>query len=164
MKYAGHAALCGALSIAQLAVSAFPAPEATTAPEEKVVTVTAYRVSKLVGMDVKNADGQALGKVNELVLDVDSGQVMYVALSTGGVLGVGDKLFAVPWKEFQLKRDEDDSYFVLNLDKAKLETAPGFDEENWPDVADENWRNEIDRYYNAEREQARDTKAAPRAK
>jgi sporulation protein YlmC with PRC-barrel domain len=163
MKFLGHAVLCGAMGVAQLTASAFPAPQAETTPSEKVVTVTAFRASKLVGMNVKNAEGEDLGKINELVLDVESGKVMYAALSMGGVLGVGDKLLAIPWKEFQLKHDEDDSYFVLAIAKAKLEAAPGFDEENWPDFADKNWRDEIDQYYRAEKEAVRDATVAPRS-
>jgi sporulation protein YlmC with PRC-barrel domain len=158
-----RASLCGALSVVQWGVTAFVPPEATSPPSERIVAVSAYRVSKLVGMEVKNQANEDLGTIKELVVDVETGKVMYVALSIGGVLGIGDKLLAVPWKEFQLKHDEAESYFVLKIAKAKLGAAPGFDEDNWPDVADQGWRDDIDRYYQQEKEQARDA-AAPQAK
>jgi sporulation protein YlmC with PRC-barrel domain len=158
MKMLMQLALCSALSAAQAGVTSFAQQDAPagTSASEKVVTVKAFRVSKLEGMVVKNETGEDLGKINELVLDVESGKVMYVALSVGGVLGVGDKLIAVPYQEFQLKHDEADTYFVLDIAKPKLEAAPGFDEDNWPDVADQKWRDEIDHYYHAEREKVRD--------
>jgi sporulation protein YlmC with PRC-barrel domain len=147
MKVLAQLALYGALSVAQIGASAWLQPGATSGSGEKIVAVKAFRTSKLVGMKVKNDVSEDLGKINELVLDVEAGKVMYVALSVGGVLGVGDKLIAIPWTEFQLKHEEDDTYFVLDIDKEKLEAAPGFDEDDWPDVADQAWRDQVDRYY-----------------
>ena len=86
------------------------------------------RASKIIGTDVKNAQGQNLGKVKELVLDPESGQVVYAVVSFGGLLGVGDKLFAVPWRVLSWTRDKE--YYVLNVDKDTLKKAPGFDKKH----------------------------------
>jgi sporulation protein YlmC with PRC-barrel domain len=110
---------------------------------------TRYRrvlsASTLAGDTVRNAQGEDLGKIDEIMIDIPSGQVAYAVVSVGGVLGIGDKLFAVPWSALTV--DEDEKCFILNVDKRTLETAPGFDKNNWPDMADTSWGSEVHRYY-----------------
>lgn len=101
--------------------------------------------SSLAGDRVKNGADEDLGKVTELMIDLPSGRVAYAVLSFGGVLGMGNKLFAVPWNALTL--DEDEKHFILNVDKARLENAPGFDKDNWPDMADQTWGGRIYSYY-----------------
>ena len=110
---------------------------------------TRYRrvlsASTLAGDNVQNSAGEDLGKVDELMIDIPTGRVAYAVLSIGGFLGMGNKLFAVPWSA--LRVDEDKKVFVLDVDKKKLENAPGFDKDNWPDMADITWGTEIFSYY-----------------
>jgi sporulation protein YlmC with PRC-barrel domain len=120
-----------------------------------------FRSSKLIGMDVKNPSGENLGEINELVIDVNTGRISYAALSFGGILGLGDKLFAVPWEQLKLKQDQNGSHFVLNLAKDKLENAPGFDKNNWPDVADANWSETVNTYYREHGSKDRNVSSAP---
>ncbi len=89
-----------------------------------------------------------LGKVEDIMLDLQSGKVAYVVVSFGGFLGIGSKLFAMPWEAFQL--DADNKVFRLDLDKQVLENAPGFDKDNWPDFADREWGSKIYSYYGYE--------------
>jgi sporulation protein YlmC with PRC-barrel domain len=103
---------------------------------------------EVVGRKVVNTQGENLGKVEEVMIDAVPGRVAYAVLSFGGFLGVGDKLFAVPWKS--LNYDPQQEAFVINADKRLLEKAPGFDKNSWPDLADTNWRASIYSYYNAE--------------
>ena len=111
----------------------------------------AYRrvlsASTLGGDRVKNSQGEDLGKVEEIMIDIPTGRVAYVVLSFGGFLGMGDKLFAIPWTSLML--DEDEKCFVLEADKELLKAAPGFDKNNWPDMADPAWRTQIYSYYGA---------------
>src|SRR5579871_1684618 len=99
----------------------------------------------LTGDSVRNAAGEDLGKIDEIMIDIPSGRVAYAVLSFGGFLGMGNKLFAVPWDALTL--DEDNHEFILNVSKQQLENAPGFDKENWPDMADPTWGTEIYSYY-----------------
>lgn len=99
----------------------------------------------LAGDHVRNSAGEDLGKIEEIMIDVPTGRVAYAVLSFGGFLGMGDKLFALPWNALQLNEDEHE--FILNVDKATLENAPGFDKDNWPDMADENWASQIYGHY-----------------
>jgi sporulation protein YlmC with PRC-barrel domain len=101
----------------------------------------------LAGDSVKNSAGEDLGKVDEIMIDIPSGQVAYAVLSFGGFLRMGNKLFAVPWSALRL--DEDEKCFILDVDKSTLESAPGFDKENWPDMADTAWGARIFKHYGA---------------
>ena len=99
----------------------------------------------LIGNDVYNVQEEDLGDIEEMMLDMKTGEVCYAVLSFGGFLGMGDKLFAVPWKS--LKLDTANKRFTLDVNKEKLESAPGFDKDNWPDMADSTWQTKVDSYY-----------------
>jgi len=102
----------------------------------------------LAGDRVRNSEGDDLGTVEEIMIDLESGRVAYVVLSFGGFLGIGDKLFAVPWDALRLNTDNHE--FILDVDKQVLENAPGFDKDNWPDMADVNWATGIHSHYGRE--------------
>ena len=87
----------------------------------------------IIGDKVINTAGEQLGTIKELMIDLDGGLIAYAVLSFGGILGMGDKLFAIPWEAFSI--DTDNRTFILNVDKEVLENAPGFDKDNWPDNA-----------------------------
>ena len=99
----------------------------------------------LIGNDVYNQNDEDLGDIKEIMLDTNTGKVSYAVLSYGGFLGMGEKLFAVPWEA--LKLDTENKRFVLNVDSEKLESAPGFDKDNWPNMADEKWADSIHSFY-----------------
>src|SRR5919197_705965 len=99
----------------------------------------------LEGDDVVSAQGEDLGNIKSIMIDVPSGRVAYAVLSSGGFLGIGDKLFAIPWNALTL--DADNKCFVLNVDKERLKNAPGFDKDHWPSMADQRWATEVHSYY-----------------
>jgi len=99
----------------------------------------------LTGDDVYNRQGEHLGDIKEIMLDMRSGRVGYAVLSFGGFLGMGEKLFAVPWSALTL--DPENKRFVLDVEKARLADAPGFDKDHWPDMGDQSWTKEIHAYY-----------------
>jgi sporulation protein YlmC with PRC-barrel domain len=108
------------------------------------------RSRDLVGMKVYNKQDQDLGKIEDLVLDPNSGKIQYTVLTSGGFIGMGTKYFAVPWNVLQLVLLSKDTttrfgtvkedHFVLDISKEALRTAPGIDKDNWPEVADQNWQ------------------------
>lgn len=102
----------------------------------------------LIGDKVRNPQGEELGSLKEIMLDVSTGHIAYAVISFGGFLGLGDKLFAIPWG--MLTVDTENKELVLDVDKSVLENAPGFDKDNWPDFADRTWATEIYSYYNYE--------------
>jgi sporulation protein YlmC with PRC-barrel domain len=110
------------------------------------------RVSEMIGMNVHNKAGEEIGEVNDIVLDIKQGKVRYVALSVGGFLNIGDKLFAVPWKSFKCEKSEDGTSrtLLLNIDKKRLEGAPGFNQDNWPDFANREFTELVDKYYSGD--------------
>lgn len=101
--------------------------------------------STLIGDKVTNAQNENLGKVEDLMVDLESGRVAYCVLSFGGFLGMGEKLFAVPWRALTL--DAEEHAFVLNVTKERLKDAPGFDKDDWPDLTDRDLRSRIYGFY-----------------
>jgi sporulation protein YlmC with PRC-barrel domain len=99
----------------------------------------------LIGNDVYNHKNEDLGDIKEIMLDMRSGKVGYAVLSFGGFLGMGEKLFAVPWNALTL--DTKNKRFVLKVEKDRLKGAPGFDKSKWPNMADQSWAKEIHSYY-----------------
>jgi sporulation protein YlmC with PRC-barrel domain len=109
------------------------------------VQPTSLSASTITGDKVRNPDGESLGHLEEIVIDLESGRVSYAVLASGGFLGLGDKLFAVPWD--LLSVDTENKEVVLNVSKEMLENAPGFDKDNWPDSDDRSWMVDVYRYY-----------------
>jgi len=99
----------------------------------------------LIGDNVVNASGEDLGEIKAIMLDVESGRVAYAVLSFGGFLGMGNKLFAIPWSALTL--DADEKRFVLDVAKDRLDNAPGFDKDHWPAMADASWARQLHEYY-----------------
>src|SRR6185312_11384570 len=99
----------------------------------------------LLGNDVYNGAEEDLGDIKEFMIEMSSGRIAYAVLSFGGFLGMGDKLFAVPWEA--LKLDTGNHRFVLNVDREALKNAPGFDKDHWPSMADPTWAAGVHRFY-----------------
>jgi sporulation protein YlmC with PRC-barrel domain len=99
----------------------------------------------ILGDSVVNRTGETLGKIEELMLDLEKGRVAYAVLSFGGFLGMGEKLFAIPFEA--LKLDASREHFTLDIDKEKLKNAPGFDKHNPPQASDRTWGAEVYKFY-----------------
>lgn len=99
----------------------------------------------IVGVEVRSPQGDKLGKIEAIMLDKLQGRVAYVVLSFGGFLGMGDKLFAIPWSMFSYNNKEE--CFNLSLDKETLKKSPGFDKDHWPDMSNPAWSSSIHKYY-----------------
>lgn len=130
-----------------------PAPPAQTAPKpaDAGTGPFVHSAEHLIGMEIKNTAGEKLGKVEDLVV-YSNGNIAYAVLSFGGVLGMGDKHFAIPWgclggPASRTDRTIRDDHVVLAVDKERLKAAPGFDKNNWPKLADVAWCAEVDKYY-----------------
>ena len=102
----------------------------------------------LAGQNVVNPKGESLGNVKELMLDITTGHIAYVVISFGGFLGMGDKLFAVPFSRFAL--DAENEQWVLDVKEETLEDAPGFDKNNWPDMGVSSFGSTIHTHYGVE--------------
>ena len=134
------------------AAPAAPAPQAE-APSDKMLgdksaSASSYAgqisAKQLLNESIKNAANETVGDINDITLGSD-GKITAVIVGVGGFLGMGDKLFAIPWGALTLAADN--KCFVLNVAKERLENAPGFDKEHWPSMADMTWAREIHGYY-----------------
>lgn len=106
---------------------------------------TIVNVNDIISLKVKNNQGQDLGKIETIMLHKVDGKVAYLVLSYGGFLGMGNKLFAIPWNVFSYDKEKD--CLILSLSEEKLKNSPGFDKDNWPDMSDHNWNSSIHTYY-----------------
>lgn len=116
------------------------------ATHTETLTRNTLSASTIIGDPVHNAMDEDLGKIEDLMIDLSSGRVAYAVLSFGGFLGMGNKLFAVPFRA--MKVDTEKHAFVLDVPKDRLKDAPGFDKDNWPDVSDMGYRSQIYSFYN----------------
>lgn len=101
--------------------------------------------SSLSSDDVYNPKGEKLGDIKDLMIDIENGKVCYAVLSFGGFLSLGEKLFAVPWSALTV--DTENKRFVMDTDEERLKNAPGFDSDNWPDMADATWGRSVHTHY-----------------
>ncbi len=100
---------------------------------------------KVEGTAVVSAKGESLGHISEIMIDKVSGKVAYAVLKYGSVMGLGGKLFALPWEV--LKYDTRFDSYVVDIPEERLKNAPSFDENNPPDMADPQWGKRVRDYY-----------------
>lgn len=99
----------------------------------------ARRITALTGMAVKSPTGENLATVRDFMIDVKEQHVVFAAVGHGGVLGVNEKLFAVPWDAMEVRSltaKAADEAFILNVEKTVFDTNPGFDKDRWPTEGD----------------------------
>lgn len=101
--------------------------------------------SSLDDTKVYAADGEHVGEIKAIMIDVQSGRVAYAVLTTGGFLGIGDTLHAIPWNA--LVMDTDAKCFRLGLTSDRIKDAPGFNKDSWPRMADPQWATTVHQYY-----------------
>jgi hypothetical protein len=136
--------------------SSAAAPSSTAGPDVYPSTKSSYagqsmnliKAGDLKDNKVKNRSNEDLGKIEELMIHMDSGRIAYAVLSFGGILGIGNKLFAIPWSALSFNRDRGE--FILDVPKDRLENAPGFDKDNWPDMANPDWGENVHKFYGQE--------------
>jgi hyperosmotically inducible protein len=108
---------------------------------------TVSKSSKVIGAEVRNAADEKLGKVEDLAIDLEAGRIVQVILSVGGVLGIGDKLVAVPPSSFSV---DSDNKVRLETDKARLKASEKFDTSRWEDNFQPSQVSRVYREYNTE--------------
>lgn len=110
-------------------------------------SVRALSASTLIGDDIRDPAGEDLGKLKDIMIDINSSRIAYAVVTFGGFLGLGNKQFAIPWDALSV--DTQARALVLNVDRQILEDAPGFEPNNWPLTTngDEEWLVEIYDYY-----------------
>lgn len=122
---------------------------ATDMPRGRAATAqpTLLSAGTIKGDEVCNLKNETLGTIEEVMLDTHDGKIRYAVLAAGGFLGMGERLFAIPWSALTL--DGPHHRFTLDVDKERLKNAPGFDKDAWPDWSDSTWSAGVDSYYGA---------------
>jgi sporulation protein YlmC with PRC-barrel domain len=102
----------------------------------------------MIGDDIFDENDEKVGNLEEIMIDLDRGRIAYAVLSFGGILGMGDKLFAIPWDA--LRVDAMNENLVTDVDKDALEDAPGFDKDDWPETVEHDWLTTVYDFYGYE--------------
>lgn len=101
--------------------------------------------TSIIGDNIENPQGEDLGKIDNLMINLSTGEIEYAVVEFGSFLGVGGKLFAVPFQELRL--DPERRIFILNRDKEYLKESPGFDKSHWPETNDHSYFDNVRMYY-----------------
>lgn len=158
-KYASIYSMAGILIIFCLSIDASYAQQSPMAEKkqenkqtdiyrtEKGKKINAFMVTNITGSTVRNMDGEELGTIEDIVVDIDTGQILYAIMDFGGFLGIGGKLFPVNWQALAPLPSE--GVFLLDIAKNKLKNAPAYDKANLPDMGERQWGEEIAAFYKA---------------
>jgi len=103
--------------------------------------------TSIIGDKIENLQGENLGKIDNLMINIQTGEIEYAVLESGSFLGIGGKLFAVPYHQLYLNADRE--CFVIDRDTAWFENMPGFDKSHWPDTNDHRYFDDVDTYWGA---------------
>lgn len=119
---------------------------------DDVTSGSQIRASQLIGQNIYNKAEESIGEINDVVMDASTGKIAYVAVSYGGMFGLGDSLFAVPFKAFKCtkEQDGDDYHLCLDVNKQQLENAQGFNQDRWPSAADMQFMAKLNKLYNVQ--------------
>jgi sporulation protein YlmC with PRC-barrel domain len=103
--------------------------------EDSVLENTPVKVltaKSIIGDKVVNTQGEKLGDIKDIMLNVTTGCAEYVVIEFGGILGIGEKFFAIPFKALSLNPDR--QVFIIDKTKSELKSVPGFDKDHWPET------------------------------
>lgn len=101
-----------------------------------------HKASDIIGMEVRNHQGEKLGDVKDVMVDMRTGRIPFAVLSTEGM---GNRLVAVPPSALNAKAGQNE--LVLNMDRERLRSAPSFERNRWPDMANQQWSSDVYRFY-----------------
>jgi len=135
--------LLAAALLASPVMSFAQSGDSAMTPAERHDWERSHRISKVIGSDVRNKAGEKIGDIRDLMID-NNGVIKLAIVSTGGFLGVGDRLHAVPWDVLTLGPKDD---HILDIDRAHLQNTPGFTSKTWPNLGDDHWMADNRRYY-----------------
>jgi sporulation protein YlmC with PRC-barrel domain len=104
-----------------------------------------HKLNDVIGMKVENVNNQTMGKVNNVVVDMPTGRVMYVVLAPDSSLSLGNNLYALPSDALTLSPDK--KHLVSNIDQQKLASAPHFEKNSWPNLTDATFASQVYQFY-----------------
>jgi sporulation protein YlmC with PRC-barrel domain len=119
-------------------------PPAAPLPEGQMQLVAS---EQLIGLNVRNPAGENLGDINDIVIDAQANQARYAVIGFGGFLGLGERLFAYPLEVLELAPARNE--VILNVSRAQLDQAPGYDRAQIPDWND--YLAQVDRFWGTAR-------------
>jgi sporulation protein YlmC with PRC-barrel domain len=106
---------------------------------------TLQDASALCNRAVVDVNGEVMGSVVDVMLDLSRGCVAYAIVATDGFVGLGERHFAVPWRALRAEGEQ----FVLMVQARALATAPSFDRDHWPRTPSKAWHRDVHAYFHS---------------
>lgn len=105
---------------------------------------TLVLASTILDEDIEDRRDEAIGELEDLMIDMNTGGIGYAVISEEGP---SDTYHAVPWTVFNTRETDDRTLLVLDMSPRDIESSPGFDRDNWPDMASSRWARDIHEFY-----------------
>lgn len=99
--------------------------------------------TSLCARTVVDSKGEVLGSIVDLLLDLERGRIAYGVVASGGFMGVGERLVAVPWNALM----PGTRHFVLQGTRSVLESGPVFEHEQWNRVPSRRWHERVHAHF-----------------
>jgi sporulation protein YlmC with PRC-barrel domain len=96
------------------------------------------KVSSLLKSEVLNRANEKIASVSDLILLPD-GKIQYAILGVGGVVGIGTKYTAIPWKRLDVKHVHGKWAVSLDMTRDRLDQAPMLQDDHYRELANPQW-------------------------
>lgn len=116
-----------------------------TSRHRRAVSSNVSGATSLCAQTVIDSTGEAVGSIVDILLDLERGRIAYALVACGGFVGMGERLFAVPWPALQRHGGQ----FLLNGNRFLLESGPSFDREHWSDTPEQGWHERVHAHFHS---------------
>ncbi len=99
---------------------------------------------RVEGTAVFNRQGEKLGTISKFMVGKRSGRVEYAVMGFGGLFGMGERDYPLPWNVLDF--DPDKGGYVVDLDKEQLKNAPSVERGTDP-AYDRDYGEQVYTYY-----------------
>lgn len=114
--------------------------------EEEMGPDRTIMAEEFLGINVQDSEGNSLGEVEDVIIDIETGEIRYFVVAAGGFLGIGEKLIPVPPLFFAYAATGDE-FLTSNVSVDILSAAPTFDLDNLPGSSSAGWDSSIRSYW-----------------
>ena len=99
----------------------------------------------VIGAEISSSKGGRIGHIQDLIVDLKSGLVIYAIVSFDQTVGTEDQYFPIPVKA--IKENPQDEEIILDIEREQLDDAPSFDTKDWPRKYEEEFVRSVYNHY-----------------
>ncbi|MEZ4715014.1 MAG: PRC-barrel domain-containing protein [Caldilineaceae bacterium] len=102
------------------------------------------RASRLLDYNISSVDNDNIGEIEDILIDVETGNILFATLEYGGILDLGDREIPIPLSAFSWAGN---NTLSLNVTEEQLDQLPELGND-WPNVADASWNDDVAGFWN----------------